>query len=320
MLSKKNSKLLWIVFIALLAVWLIMKYTDRSNSTLKETMVVVDTAHIDRIEISTNDKPSLNLIRNGQKWKVKSKQGEYQAEIRKVRSLLAALHSAKPISEVSNTENDWSRYQVNDSLGTHVKLYKGNQPVDELILGSSAYVPAQNAARQPYGGRARGDMVSYIRNANDKNTYTVPGMWRMTFSMKTDDYRSRELFRMDKNKINKIRFSYPKGEKFELLKEGKQWKLNRKTVDSTKIVQYLNRLAYAYGSRFINDFDAKENNPEYQIEVDGDQFSPVQLQVFVDTAGRKIIHASTNEGYFDGSKGNLFKRYFVDRDWFFKHQ
>ena len=320
MLSKKNSKLLWIVFIALLAVWLIMKYTDRSNSTLKETLVTVDTAQIDRIEISANDKPSLNLIRNGQRWKVKSKQGAYQADIRKLRSLLTALHSAKPISEVSNTENDWSKYQVNDSLGTHVKLYKGNRPVDELILGSSAYVPAQNAARQPYGGRARGDMVSYIRNANDQNTYTVPGIWRMSFSLKTDDYRSRELFRIDKNRINKIRFRYPKGEKFELLKEGKQWKLNRKSPDSAKIVQYLNRLSYAYGSRFINDFDAKEKNPEYQIEVEGDQLSPVQLQVFVDTAGRKIFHANTNEGYFDGSKGNLFKRYFVDRDWFFKHQ
>jgi hypothetical protein len=320
MLSKKNSKWLWIVFIVLLAIWLIMKYTDRSNSTLKESLINADTARIDRIEISTSGKQMLSLIRNGKAWKVKSKQGQYKADIRKIRSLLAAVHSAKPISEVSNSEKDWSKYQVNDSLGTQIKLYAGSKTKGDLMVGSSAYIPAQNAAQQPYAGRARGEMVSYVRSADDKNTYTVPGMWRMAFSVKTDDYRSRELFRMDKNKINQIQFSYPNGQKFKLLKEGKQWKLDGKLTDSTQTVQYLSRLAYAYGSQFINDFDAKGQNPAYQIEVDEGQRSPVHLQVFTDSAGRKIFHTSTNEGYFDASKGDLFKRYFVDKAWFFKHK
>ncbi len=320
MLNKKNSKWLWVVLIALLAIWLIMKYTDRSNSTLKESLINADTARIDKIEISTSGKQMLSLIRNGKAWKVKSKQGQYKADIRKVRSLLAAVHSAKPISEVSNSEKDWSKYQVNDSLGTHVKLYTGSKTKGDLFVGSSAYIPAQNSAQQPYARRARGEMVSYVRSADDQNTYTVPGMWRMAFSLKTDDYRSRELFRMDKNKINQIRFSYPNGQKFKLLKDGKHWKLDGKATDSTKTVQYLSRLTYAYGNQFINDFDAEGKNPQYQIEVNGDKISPVQLQVFADSTGRKIFHASTNEGYFDASKGDLFKRYFVNKAWFLKHK
>ena len=81
MLNKSSSKVLWIVLIVLVALFFILRYTDRSERTIRKELVSVDTAQIDNITIkSPKNNGTIQIRKKNDNWQVKEGDRYYNAD------------------------------------------------------------------------------------------------------------------------------------------------------------------------------------------------------------------------------------------------
>jgi hypothetical protein len=319
MLSKNNSKILLIVLLVLVALFLIKKYTDHSDSTIINEIVTVDTAQIDKIVIyPPKGAAQIVLEKKENNWKVKSKNEEHVADKRKIKSILADMLRLNPISVVGTEKSQWKKFEVDDSLSTRVKLMKNDKVKADVLLGKFNFIQAQNAQPNPYQRRPQGEMISYVRPYNDVNTYSVEGMIRMNFSADADNYRDKTFVKADQSAINKIDFNYGNSGNFTLTKEKKYWKIDHEPVDSATVVRYLRYLSRTSGSKIVHNFDQNRYKQIGTINIGSTNGKPVTLTAFADSSNY-VVHSSQNpDTYFDGNAAKLFDKFFVGKDYFFK--
>ncbi len=319
MLSKNNSKILLIVLLVLVALFLIKKYTDHSESTIVSDLVTVDTAQIDKIVINPpKGAATITLQKKNNVWKVISGNEEHNADKRKIKSIMADMLRLKPVSVVGTEKSLWKKYEVDDSLSTRVKLMRGNKVEADIMLGKFDFIAAQNTQPNPYQRRPQGEMISYARPYNDVNTYSVEGMIRMNFSADADNYRDKTFVKTEQNDIDRVDFTYVDTGKFSLIKDGKYWKINHEPVDSATVVRYLRYLSHTSGSKIVHNFDKNSYNKVGTINIGLNNGNPVELTAYADSTGF-VVHSSQNaDTWFDGKSGKLFDRFFVNKDYFFK--
>lgn len=321
MLSKNNSKILLIVLLVLVALFLIKKYTDHSDSTIINEIVTVDTAQVNKIVIyPPKGAAEIVLQKKDNGWKVISKNEEHKADMRKIKSILADMLRLKPISVVGTEKSQWKKYEVDDSLSTRVKLMTDNKVKADVLLGKFNFLAARNAQPSPYQRRPQGEMISYVRPYNDVNTYSVEGMIRMNFSADADNYRDKTFVKTTQSDIEKIDFDYGNSGAFSLVKDGNYWKINHEPVDSATVVRYLRGFSGTSGSKIIHDFDETKYKQLGTIDIEIKNGKPVKLTAFADSVNY-VVHSSQNhDTYFDGKAAKLFDKFFVSKDYFFKKE
>ncbi len=322
MLSKNNSKVLLVILVVLLAVYAVLQLTDHSDSNMKTDLVAVDTAQIDKIVIQPpKAAPQIVLQRNGGTWQVAAENETHVADKRKINSILRDLMRLKPTSVVATDKEQWKKYEVTDSLGTRVKLMKGNKVKADVLLGKFNFIAAKNRQPNPYQRQPQGEMVSYVRPYDDNAVYSVDGMIKMNFSADPDNYRDKTFVNLQQNEIKKIDFAYPGSSPFSLEKDDKGWKINHEPVDSATVVRYLRSLGHANGTKLVHNFD-KSSNPQIgKISIERNNDSPVELTAYAVDSAKYVVHSSLNKDtWFDGNSGRLYKRFFVDKPYFFKKE
>ncbi len=321
MLNKNNSKILLIVLLVLVAIFIIMKYTDHSNSTIVSDLVTVDTAQINSIVIKpAKGAPEIILQKNNNLWQVKSNNEQHNADNRKIKGMLTDMLRLKPESVAATTKNEWKKFEVNDSLATRIQLLHGNKVKADILLGKFNYIPAKNKQPSPYRRQPQGEMISYVRPYNDINTYVVDGMLRMNFSSNADSYRDKTLLKMNQSTITKVDFNYPNSKPFSLVKDKKYWKINHEPADSATVVRYLRYLSRTSGNKIVHQFNKQKTPLIGTISIERDNAKPVELTAYADST-QFILHSSeNNDTYFDGKSSKLFDRFFVNKDYFFKKE
>ena len=117
--------------------------------------------------------------------------------------------------------------------------------------------------------------------------------------------------------IKRITFSGPE-ENHVLDLSSSPWTLNGTAIDSTKTDRYLRRLAHLSSSGFLDEVNISTMTPSYTLLVEGNSFEAVSLSAIpADAITGYYIISSINEGsVFDGSKGGLFEKTFVEADKF----
>lgn len=320
MLNKNNSKILLIILVVLVALFIVLKYSDHSDSTIVSDLVTVDTAQIDQIVIHPpKAAPAITLQKEKNQWKVIEGKEQHVADKRKIRGILADMLALKPISVAATSKTQWKKYELTDSLATRVQLMQGDKVKSDILLGKFNYIPSKNRQRNPYQRRPQGEMISYVRPYADANSYVVDGMIKMNFSANADSYRDKTLLKMDQASIQKIDFTAPGSAPFSLVKKNKYWEINHEPVDSATVVRYLRYLSHTSGSKIIDHFNTKNNPQVGKITIERENSKPVELTAFVADSALTVLHSSlNNDTYFDGTSGKLFNRFFVNKNWFFK--
>ena len=134
----------------------------------------------------------------------------------------------------------------------------------------------------------------------------------MTFNQDADYYRDQTLIQGKVDNWKTINFSYPADSSYQLSKVNDKWKLSTgDEIDSAKTAAELKSLSSIRGNEFIDIDKGILPLPQYKLTIIKDDDS--QIEVFgYEIDDNVIINSSQNpESYFDGEKGDLFKKVFV---------
>jgi len=321
MLSKfLNTKMLIILLLILGGIYLITKLTQKEERTFRSEMVAIDSAEVTRMMILPKlggDGQEVLITKTGNEWKLESEGKTYKADPTSITNILAELMRMKSERVAAVDESRWIEFEVSDSTGTRIQLFKSKKMIADLYVGKFDYTQPKGP-QNPYQ-QNRGKMSTYVRPADDKTVYVVDGFIKMSIQPSVNAYRDKTLFSSNKDDLTKVSFNYSTYDNFVLTKEDGKWLLNGMPTDSIKTAGYLNKLSKLTSSNFIDEIEPFSNTPHFQVKIEGNNILPVELKAFPADTINKYVITSTRvpDTKYSGVKAGLFERIFVDRKEFF---
>jgi hypothetical protein len=303
MANKHSNKNLGIVFaLLLLIVVLIFVFGGESERTLRENLVELDTAKVDKVLIQPSKGPAnmVKLIKkeDGQ-WKVELSEGKMApVPKKKMENLFNQLSSIKPKSLAARDQNKWGEYQV-DSTATIVKVYEAGDKALDLHVGRFNF-------QQPRM------MSTYVRLAEDVNIYEVEGYLAPTFNKAVDSWRDGRLIKTQKEKWESLIFDYPADSSFTMKKIGGEWNVFGTQVDSAETAKYLRNLSRLNSSNFLSNLNRDAlSNPTHHLTINTSDGESIEIKGYKQGSGYAITSSQNQEAIFDGSKNKLRSKIFV---------
>lgn len=316
MFKKWSTGILIAVLAGLLIIYFAVQYFDKSDRSFKNIVLEFDPADVTEILISDPSAGEpVNLALEGATWKVVKGSERYPADSNVVKNILSQLSSLKTQTYAGKGKDAWVKYQVTDTTAIAIELKKNGKTISKLLIGKFDYSMPKDQQQQQMmmrGRQQQGDMSTYVRLEEEKEVYAVEGFLRMNFNRDADSYRDKSLIHVNKDDIQKVKIQAP-DRSVELTRTGTGWLANNLPADSATTVKYINSIARLTSSTFV-DKSQVAPVPSYEVEITGNNFIPVQLKAFAvaDTNVNFAIQSSGNpSAYFNGKKGDLFKRIFA---------
>jgi len=317
MSKRPDNRILLLILVILVAVFLVAKFlkTGKTEKSFKTELVQLDTSKITTILLypKADDLEEIRFVLNGNNWTV-SKDGVISdVGDNAVEGLLAQLIQVKPKRLAARSKERWEEYQLTDSLATRIRVIeKGNNETLDLMIGKFTY----QQSNDPYGGRGNVIGTTYVRLWDEEEIYAVDGFLSMSVNREFNSWRNQVITNTRKEDVTKLIFSYPADTGFIALKNDSIWMANGEVADSLKIDQFLSSLSYKNSSEFKDDF-IPSLNPDFQLTIEGNNFSPVSIQVFSIADDQYVINSSLNPGsYFQSKREGLYSDLFKSSSYF----
>jgi hypothetical protein len=111
--------------------------------------------------------------------------------------------------------------------------------------------------------------------------------------------------------ITSIKYTYPADSSFVLSKKDSKWMVDSAPADSAETVSYVSSLSTMTGQEF-NDTFKPVVNPDYQINIEGNNLLNISVKCYRQPDGSFIINSSQNPDIYFNSKpegifGKIFK-------------
>ena len=311
MFNKISSKTLAVIFVVLLVLAAIYIYYDssREERSFKRDIVNIDTAKVTSLSIypKANNHKEVKIFKQGNNWEVQlTNNNSVPAENTKIKNIIYQLSEIKANGVAAQDESKWSEFKV-DTSGTRVKVFEGNDNILDIIIGKFSY-------QQPR------TMVTYVRVKGDKNVYETNGFLEFSFNQKPDYFRNNTIVNDDMSHWNRLTFTYPAGNSFQLVKDTtNHWNINKIKIDSVKTANFLRTLSHLSGSDFVDNPDESLlSKAAYTLTIGSSALGAVNISAYIDSTNY-IIHSSQNpDAYFNGNKNNLKGKIFVGENYFSK--
>ncbi|VAW12985.1 hypothetical protein MNBD_BACTEROID01-1608 [hydrothermal vent metagenome] len=306
MFRKVSIKILLSVFVILLVMVVLVKIIDtqKGDRTFRNELVKVNAGDITSILLSPKITAGkvITLKKEGDSWKVISPEGEiFNADKNAASNLIAELNRIKPESVVATSKEKWGQFEVTDSLGTNVKLLKGDDVIADIYIGKFSFSQPRK-------------MTSYVRLAGDKEVYGVNGFLSMTFNRDLDSFRDKTVISSSTGDWVKLSFSYPADSSFTLVKIENDWQVNGASADSASVATYLGSIAHLNESAFAKEEPSVAASHILKIEGDN-MMPPVEIKGYYLGGGQIVIESNQNPGtYFES--GELASKLFPPRSKF----
>ena len=315
MFKKFSSGLLIIILIILLLVYFVVKHFSSGDRTFKDKILAFDPKAV--TEILINDpttKNEVDLKLDGKSWKVYNNGKTFNADSNAIKNILKQLSDLQTKQFAGKGKDAWAKYQVSDTSSTaiKVKLMAQSDKLAELYIGKFSYNQPKSKDQNPMQQQQKADVNTYVRSSGDKEVYTVDGFLRMNFNRDVNSYRNKMLVNVSPKEITRVVYNNPDG-KMTLEKQGIKWTVNGILADSVKTARYLSTLGRLSNTNFI-DMDMSGSQPAYTVNIEGNNFTPVQVKVFpvADTNINFVLNSTQNaDAYFNGKKSDLFKKVLI---------
>ena len=227
-----------------------------------------------------------------------------EADSNSVRNLIKTFKLIKPQRIAASDKSKWKEYSTDDSLGTRVKFYTGEDLLADVIVGRFSY---NNTTRSG---------ISYLRLYNEEGIYATDGFIPMEVNQPFNQWRNKLVFKGDKNNFSKLVFNYPVDSGFVLVKENNKWKIDTAFADSSKVEQYLNSISHVNSSSFEDNYTGI--NSVITLAIEGNNMNQATIKAFPSDSIRKfVIHSSDNpEVFFSAGNEKLDEKFFKGKNYF----
>jgi hypothetical protein len=290
MYRKINIKQLSIVFLALLAVVVLIEWSSSrsGNRTFREDLVKVDAGRISAIEIypKVTGGEKIRLEKEDEMWWAESADKKFPADPTIANSMIDELNRVKPESVVGVNKDRWEQYEVTDSLGTRVKLFSGNDLLADLVIGKFSFSQPRK-------------MTSYVRLTGENEVYGVDGMLGMTFNRNLNAFRNKRVISSNSSDWTKLVFHYPADSSFVLQKAGSSWSVGELPADSAAVANYFSAVSNLSEGSFADNHLTSQ--PSHQLTIEGNNsMESIVIKGYFLSDDEFIIESSQNPGnYFD---------------------
>ena len=247
MLSKNRTLVLFVILAAVLAIFLVLRMTSNNKSNFRTKLPAIDSATITQLEIIPASGKTVLLQKESGKWLVISNGHKFDASRGSVINLLVNLDETPVKRVVATSSSQWENFKTTDSSGTRIRFSEGNDVVNDLVLGRFDYIQPKNQMPDQYGRQPQGEMLSYIRVADEEPVYAIDGMIALGMGKTANDYRDKRLTHFKKEDISMVTINYADGHSLSLKKEAENWKVNDKPADSATTIKYIGKLVNIRG-------------------------------------------------------------------------
>ena len=300
----KNQTLI-VILGALLLIYLGTRFfgSDRERSFNPE-IVDLDTSGVTRVVITPKDTASdpFTLQRTGNQWTVSNESESYSATSASIGSLLSNLINIKAERIVTKNPENWSDYDVDENSATRIQVYTGDQLSTDILIGRFNFNQMNRSGN------------SYVRPASESNVYSVDGFLSMSLSQNMDSYRNKNITRLSKEDLTRIRMQTADLEAY-YQRDSSGWiDETGISVDSAEMESYLNTIQTVNGVTFADEFIPEEGVLLSQLMIEGNNMEvPIRIDCFAspDTLHDFVIRSSINdEGYFTSDSSGIYNRLF----------
>lgn len=306
MLQKINLKILGFSFIVLLLIVIIIQVANnKPERNFRTHLVEIDTTNIQRIEIVNFKNSPLELIKNSDgKWIVQQLEKNATVDYNALKSLILSLSDLKIERRVGANQDQWRKYEVNDSLATRLHVHSAKEELADIMVGKFSYKQ-----------RGQGmDITTYARMYDEDETYIVNGQLSMMTRRDFNGFRSHVISNVREKDLAKIEFKYPADSSFVLQKEGNRWLIDGNFTDSIATTEYLNQLQNVEAFNFTDSYDAKGKDV-YKIYVE--KLSGQFYEIEAYREGESYIMRTTlNENAIFAESNRTFGRIFKSASYF----
>jgi hypothetical protein len=302
MFRKLNTKFMLIVLLVLTGIIALVYFIDKKKGegTFKDEIARIDTGKVTSISVfpQSDNHKEIKLVKSGKIWKAQREKLSVEADSNDVKNLLNIFAVVRPERLAATEKSKWKDFSVDDSLGTRLKFYSGENVLLDIVVGKFSF---NNFTRQG---------ISYLRLTGSDEVYAVNGFIPMEVNQPFNQWRNGMILKADKNNFTKFSFTYPADSGFVLIKENDKWKVDTSLADSAKVQQYFDGISYLNSTSFKDNF--QETSPVMTLTIEGNNFSPATIRAFpADSVEKFIIHSSYNQSsYFIAGSEKLHERFF----------
>lgn len=313
MLNSKRTSLLLVILLAVLVIFVLIRYTRNVESNFRTELATIDTAEINAITIKPPMSPEIELVKESGKWLVESHGKKYDADQGSVINVLYSLNGTPIKSVAATSRGHWKNFKTTDSLGTRIELKHNGDVIDDFILGKFDYIQPKNQTPNPYLQQQQGEMLSYIRVNGEVPVYAIDGMLALGIGKKANDFRNKQLVRLDKNDISAVDIKYTDGAPVSLKKNDNKWVLQQGNADSASVAKYITALSNARGNAIFHG-QPKEENLFATLTVTTKDNRNVVLKIYTHTETDYLVTSTQNPtNVINDKAGKLLEKLFVDK-------
>ncbi len=188
----KKEYIILIILIIGLSAYLGLRKNDRVHYELP-AIPQVDTARIDRVEISRADR--LVVLDKGEKgWTVTDK--KFPANPDDLEQMLGTLKEIK-LSALVSEAKDLARYELDDTHAVRVKALAGKEVLRSFVIGKTA--PSYN-----HTFICLNDLSGDLSDHKDRAVYQANGNFKNQFDKEAADFRDKKVLGFDPDSVKKI--------------------------------------------------------------------------------------------------------------------
>lgn len=302
-----NNKILLGVLVALVLIFFATDYIrkqKRSSSKSMPTLAVFEREMVDKIRVTPpNFEEPIEVNRiNADSWEVTQAGKSYTADVQTVERFFKDLEALKTNRLVSRKPDRKADYSVNDSLGTRVQVFEGDETATDFYLGRFKYAPSPSG----FGG------ITYIREADSDEIYGVDGFQNPNFNKQLAEWRIQTVLKFKRDEVEDLIWTYPADSGFVLNQTTSGWKVDASSADSTKATNYIVRLAGLKDRNFYEG-EKPSGEPEFSLQLNLREAGKQEVKAWKSETEEDtyLIHSTMNEeAWFKSNNKGLFEKLF----------
>lgn len=286
-----NNKILALLLVALVTIYFANNYFEKYNSKsiLKSKVLDVDSDNLNKIFVNYKNQVD-TLIKENNDWFIVKDGENISARTSDLSTIIDQLSNLKIDRLVSNSSENWEKYELTDSLSTLVEMFESNNSSTKIHFGKTDLDNVNNS--QNYNPGSQNQLPkSFIRMNEDSRIYQITGYYGLMFSMGVNSFRENELINMDS--IVSVEINHNDSVSKSFIFQDSLWvSSSNQPLDSLKFDTYLNYISKLSLSNFYDDSNL---NKEYtsKLTIVDEQNMEVSLYAYQDSISLDFVVTSS---------------------------
>ncbi len=299
---KSKNTILMIAFFALFGLFILKKTVLKApERSFKSTLTNIDISDIDQLTLQAEgtNSPLIQLRRENNEWQLSQDNQSTVADSSIVEGLIKQLAHIKTKQLVAKTKDKWSAYELDDSKAKVVSLFHHDKLLAKLMIGKFDFNPNTRSG------------LSYVRLNQDEDVYAIDGFLAAGIPKDFNGFRKTKLVNTAVNEISHLDLNM-EDKHWSATKSDGQWSANV-AIDSTKISQYLQKIAQLKGHKFAENEKMPPGAAIAELNISSAENTNLcSIKAYRNNDKEFVLKSNQNDAYFASDSSGIFKTIFLD--------